>query len=75
MLLEKELIVRSRKKERASFDRIPEFEAIRQVQLGIFSGFEGRWMTQRVALPHGLIFVMFIPRSLRKLAKHFISNE
>merc|ERR1719440_786139 len=36
------------------------------VQLGIFSSFEGRWMTQRVALPHGLIFVMFIPASVGK---------
>jgi homoserine kinase len=36
------------------------------VQLGIFSSFEGRWMTQRVPIPHGLIFVMFIPKSVGK---------
>jgi homoserine kinase len=31
------------------------------VQLGIYSERCQRWMTSRVALPHGLIFVIFIP--------------
>jgi len=31
------------------------------LQMGLYSNFEKRWMTSRVQLPHGLIFVIFIP--------------
>jgi len=36
------------------------------IQLGIFSEEENRWATERLPLPHGLIFVMFIPESVGK---------
>lgn len=36
------------------------------VQLGIWSSSEVRWMTQRIQIPHGLIFVMFIPAFVGK---------
>ena len=31
------------------------------IQLGIYSSQEERWMTGRVPVPHGLIFIIFIP--------------
>mmetsp|Transcript_17779 Transcript_17779/g.28778 ORF Transcript_17779/g.28778 Transcript_17779/m.28778 type:complete len:397 (-) Transcript_17779:792-1982(-) len=31
------------------------------VQLGIYDSIQGRWASERINLPHGLVFVMFIP--------------
>jgi len=53
------------------------------IQLGIFSKVENRWMTQRVRVPHGLIFVLFIPphgtksntHELRKCVPKEVSME
>jgi homoserine kinase len=36
------------------------------IQLGLFSERENRWMTTRVPVPHGLIFVLFVPPVGRK---------
>jgi len=36
------------------------------IQLGLFSERQNRWMSTRVPVPHGLIFVMFIPPAGRK---------
>jgi len=36
------------------------------IQLGLFSERQQRWMSTRVPVPHGLIFVMFIPPAGRK---------
>jgi len=40
------------------------------IQLGLFSKYEERWMTTRVPVPHGLIFVIFIPPHGQKSSTH-----
>mmetsp|Transcript_28474 Transcript_28474/g.34789 ORF Transcript_28474/g.34789 Transcript_28474/m.34789 type:complete len:268 (+) Transcript_28474:254-1057(+) len=39
------------------------------IQLGLYSEEEKRWATERLSLPHGLIFVMFIPTFVGKTSE------
>lgn len=51
------------------------------VQVGLYDALEKRWATERVNLPHGLVFVMFIPSfvgktsELRKVVPQEVSLE
>lgn len=39
------------------------------LQVGLYDDIERRWATERVSLPHGLVFVMFIPNFVGKTSE------